>query len=112
MRVFILVSVLRDLKATAVEETDQVFPGMPRIKRFRRDLKKAGIEYRDALGRVGDFHALRYTFNTNLQVTGAMPRVSMELMRHSDLRLTMKTYLDATLLLAAAAVNALPSYLC
>ena len=35
----------------------------------------------------------------------------MELMRHSDLRLTMKTYLDTSLLPIAAAVNALPSYL-
>jgi integrase len=84
---------------------------MPRIERFRRDLKKAGVIYCDAQGRVADFHALRKTFDTHLQLNGAMPRVTMELMRHSDMRLTMKTYTDATLLPIAEAVNALPSYL-
>jgi len=35
----------------------------------------------------------------------------MEVMRHSGMRLTMKTYTDATLLPVAEAVNTLPSYL-
>jgi hypothetical protein len=37
-----------------------------------------------------------------------MPRVAMELMRHSDLRLTMKVYTDATCLPTTAAIDSLP----
>jgi hypothetical protein len=65
---------------------------MPRT--FRRDLADAGIPFLDELGRRVDFHALRYTFNTNLQVAGVSPRVVMELMRHSDMRLSANTYTD------------------
>jgi integrase len=106
-----VVAALRELSAAGVDENDHVFPRIPRIERFRRDLKKAGIDYRDAQGRFADFHALRYTFDTHLQRTGAVPRVAMELMRHSDMRLTMMTYTDALLLPTAEAINALPSYL-
>jgi integrase len=106
-----VVTSLRESRGIGVGDGDLVFPRMPRIERFRRDLKKAGIPYFDAQGRVADFHALRKTFDTHLQLNGAMPRVTMELMRHSDMRLTMENYLDATLLPIAEAVNALPSYL-
>ena len=40
-------------------------------------------------------HALRKTFGTHLVLAQVEPRVVMELMRHSDLKLTMKTYMDA-----------------
>ena len=106
-----IVATLREVRAAGPDDGDRVFPHMPRIERFRRDLKKAGIPYFDAQGRVADFHALRKTFGTHLQLNGALPRVTMELMRHSDMRLTMKTYTDATLLPVAEAINALPSYL-
>ena len=106
-----VVTVLRERKAAGADDNDPVFPRMPRIERFCRDLKKAGIPYFDAQGRVADFHALRKTFDTHLQLNGALPRVTMELMRHSDMRLTMKTYTDSALLPVAEAVNALPSYL-
>jgi hypothetical protein len=45
-----------------------------------------------------DFHALRHTFNTILQRAGVPPRVIMELMRHSDLRLSSNTCTDKTCL--------------
>jgi len=106
-----VVTTLREARRIGVDDGDLVFPHMPRIERFRRDLKKAGIPYFDAQGRVADFHALRKTFDTHLQLNGALPRVTMELMRHSGMRLTMKTYTDATLLPVAEAVNTLPSYL-
>jgi integrase len=106
-----VVTSLRETKGVGVGDGDLVFPHMPRIERFRRDLKKAGIPYFDAQGRVADFHALRKTFDTHLQLNGALPRVTMELMRHSDMRLTMGTYIDAKLLPLVEAVNALPSYL-
>jgi integrase len=55
-------------------------------------------------------HALRNTHGTALVLSGAEPRVVMESMRHSDLKLTMKTYMDAAQLQGpvAAAVARLP----
>ena len=55
-----------ELQAKA-EGGELVFRRIPRIERFRRDLKKAGIAYKDQQGRVADFHSLRKTFGTNLQ---------------------------------------------
>ena len=92
------------------QNEDCVFQRVPRIERFRRDLKKAGIAYVDASGRYADFHSLRNTFGTNLMKSKATPRVAMELMRHSDMRLTTKIYTDAMQLPTAAAVQSLPSF--
>ncbi len=83
------------------------FPGM---WVFKSDLKRAGIPYADAQNRKADFHALRYTFATNLTKAGVSPREAMELMRHSDLRLTMKTYTDAGQLCTGEALAKLPSF--
>jgi hypothetical protein len=55
-----------------------------------------GITVIDSLGRRVDFDALRHTFATRLNEKGVAPRVVMELMRHSDMRLTHKTYTDMT----------------
>ena len=49
------------------------------------------------------------TYGTNLSLSGALPRVVMELMRHSDIKLTMKIYTDAGQLPLADAVGRLPS---
>ena len=104
-----VVVALRELR-NGLNEESPVFDRMPRIERFRRDLKKAGIEYFDAQGRVADFHAMRMTFGTNLHRQGAPPRVAMELMRHSDMRLTTKIYNDANQLPTAEAIQSLPSF--
>jgi integrase len=88
-----------------------VFPRcVPKCATFYRDLACAGIERVDALGRRMDMHALRKTFGTHLVLAGVEPRVVMELMRHSDLKLTMKTYMDAAQLAGPviAAVARLP----
>ncbi len=50
----------------------------------------------------------RHTLATNL-AKGTAPRVAMEIMRHSDMWLTAKTYTDAGLLPMADAVLSLPS---
>ncbi len=60
-------------------------------------------------GRRVDFHGLRHTLATRLAVAGVQPRVAMELMRHSDMRLTQKVYTDASLLPTFDAVTSLPS---
>jgi integrase len=80
-----------------------------RSQTFRRDLAGAGIVYKDEeLGRRVDLHALRKTFGTALVLNGEQPRVVMEAMRHSDLKLTMKLYTDAGQLPVGAALGRLP----
>jgi integrase len=79
------------------------------IKRFDADCKRAGIAKRDGDGRTVDVHSLRHTFGTMLSKAGVPPRVAMELMRHSDIRLTMQTYTDPRLFDLAGAVESLPS---
>lgn len=59
---------------------------------LRGDLAAAGIEHKDAAGRVLDFHALRKSFATWLSKAGVAPKAAQELMRHSDVRLTLETY--------------------
>jgi integrase len=60
-------------------------------------------------GQRADFHSLRYTLATNLAIAGTPPRIAMEIMRHSDIRLTSKTYTDAGLLAVWDQVANLPS---
>ena len=87
----------------------RIFAGvMPTMKQFKADLKAAGIEFVNATGHRADFHSLRHTLATNLARAGTAPRVAMEIMRHSDMRLTAKTYTDAGLLPVADAVLKLP----
>ena len=57
---------------------------------FRADLRAAKIEFLNAMGQRVDFHALGHTLATNLALAGTAPRVAMEVMRHSDMRLTSK----------------------
>ena len=78
------------------------------MNRFGTDLVAANIEFINAKGEYADFHALRKTFATNLTLAGTSQRVTMELMRHSDMRLTAKTYTDAGLLPIGDAVLNLP----
>jgi len=83
---------------------------VPSMDAFRRDLAAAGIPYVDGGGRVADFHALRKTFGTNLARTGVFPAVTKELMRHSDIKMTMDHYTDIRALPVAAAVEGLPRF--
>ena len=53
---------------------------------------------------------LRMTYITRLQRAGVSPRETMELARHSDMRLTMKTYTDAAALPLMATVRRLPAF--
>ncbi len=93
------------------QRADKVFAQvMPTMKRFRSDLKAAGVEFIDADGTRADFHALRHTFCTNLQRSGVAQRVLMSVMRHGDRRLSDHVYTDTKLLPVAAAVESLPSF--
>lgn len=89
----------------------RVFTGLiPRIERFKRDLEVAGILYQDGRGEYADFHSLRKTFGTMLTLAGVGLRTVMELMRHSDMRLTAKTYTDANMLPISDAMVALQRF--
>ena len=57
-------------------------------KMLRRDLKAAGIPYRDASGLVFDFHSLRCELATLADAAGISPRVVQKMMRHLTLELT------------------------
>ena len=107
-----VVAELRAIKPAGSLDGRKVFTGLhlPGMWAFKTDLQRAGIAYVDPQGRKADFHALRYTFATNLSKAGVLPRDAMELLRHSDMRLTMKTYTDAGLLLAGEAVTSLPFF--
>ncbi len=105
-----VVGEIRILMATPPARANRIFEDrMPTIEQFKADLKAAKIEFLDAKGRRADFHSLRHTLATNLARAGTAPRVAMEVMRHSDMRLTAKTYTDAGLLPVADAVLSLPA---
>jgi integrase len=106
-----LIGSLRGKQPVGVNLSDRVLERCPTMKEMKADLTAAGIPYEDERGRIADFHALRYTLATNLANSGVARRVAMEMMRHSDSRLTDKTYTDASQLSTAAAVDALPSFL-
>ena len=105
-----VVNAVRAVLPDYVQPFERVFAGMvPRLPRFKKDLALARIPFETSEGRF-DLHSLRVTFCTNLSAAGVAPRVAMELMRHSDIRLTMKTYTDPARLPLAAAIASLPVF--
>jgi len=103
-----LALILKGLKVT-----DRVFDmPIPSLvsKMLRADLKAAGITYRDDLGRVVDFHALRHTCGSMLAAKGVHPRTVQTLMRHSDINVTMKYYTHTYRDQETEAVEALPDF--
>ena len=57
-----------------------------------------------------DFHCLRHSFGTFLAASGVHPKVAMDLMRHSDINLTMALYTHSNQEQAKAAIDSLPSF--
>ncbi len=57
-----------------------------------------------------DFHALRHTFGTNLARAGVSPKLAMDLMRHSDINLTMRLYSHTLISERARALDAIPDF--
>ncbi len=66
-----VVEALRDLRRGAPESARVFSRFIPRMPRFRDDLKAAGIEFEDETGRRADFHALRMTYNMMIDAAGA-----------------------------------------
>ncbi len=71
--------------------------------------KTSFLEYRDAAGRVADFHALRHTYISRLVRSGVNVKVAQELARHSTPTLTLGRYAHVQLLDQTQALDALPS---
>ena len=56
------------------------------------------------------FHSLRGTSATNLAKAGVSPKAAQELMRHSDINLTMKVYTNLRLSDVTSDLEKLPSF--
>src|SRR5690606_19481922 len=74
--------------------TAPVFRAEPRLRTWKADLKRAGIEYRDAEGRQYDRKCLRLSYGTWLYRNKVDLRLAQRLMRHSDPKLTAKIYTE------------------
>ena len=83
------------IKDTQKNANDHVFyvPKAPN-KILRRDLKAAGIEYKNDENKYFDFHAFRYCTDTYLTKAGIPITVIMLFMRHKTVKLSMLTYSD------------------
>ncbi len=78
----------RDIDAARQRWIEESNVPANRKKRIDSDF----LAYRDARGKVCDFHSLRMTFITNLARGGVHPKVAQTLARHSSIELTMNTY--------------------
>ena len=75
---------------------------------LKSDLRNAGLDYVDESGRYFDFHALRGETGTLLAAANVMPKAAQEILRHSDVNLTMNIYTHSLTGQNAQAVESLP----
>lgn len=87
----LLLGRLARLAAGKDPEAPLVFVPRESARALRKDLKRAGIPFETAEGKV-DFHALRVAYVTFLVETGADLKTVQTLARHSDPRLTQNLY--------------------
>ena len=86
---------LRALRTKDATDADPVFPRVPSLYWWKKDLVSAGIPYLDAQGRQVDFHGgTRKTLCTRMHRAGVPLALAMRVMRHTDARLTMVDYAD------------------
>lgn len=107
----ILPSLAKELRAAkpvwAKPETPVFWRGVVKNDTLHKDMEKAGIPHKDALGRPSGMHTFRRTFITLLQKEGFASRVIAQLARHKSLKHTDWTYTDATQLPLKEALLAL-----
>jgi len=75
---------------------------------LKADLKAAKIPYQDEHGHYADFHSFRHTTGTWLTQSGVHPKVAQDIMRHSDITLTVNTYTHVLMEKKTQAIDALP----
>lgn len=85
---------LRDAKPENAEPSAVVFRTLPHHATLRADLERAGIEWRDGLGRVLHFHSFRKTWQTLGANCGLNQRAAQDILGHSDANLTANVYTD------------------
>jgi integrase len=102
---------LRACRPADAKPSDAVLTGemLPTMWRMKKHLSKAGITYHED-GRRADFHSLGHTLATNLARGNVAPCIAKQILRHSDIRLTMNHYTDASQLPLAEAIGKLPSF--
>jgi integrase len=79
---------------------------------LRADLALVSIDPEDTGQGKLDFQSLRHTFGSLLAASGVHPKTAQELMRHSDINLTMMRYTHTLLGQGAKAVESLPDFTC
>lgn len=105
-----VVAALKAYRPALWQPFEWVFRGrVPKSRTVRKDIEAAGLSPRDEYGRRFDLHACRTTLCTLCNTSGVAPRVAMQIMRHSELGLTMKTYNDESHTPLAASMAMLPS---
>jgi integrase len=86
---------LRAIRPPGVDPTKKVFWFCwPTYDILRGDLKRAGIERKDGLGRVLHFHSFRKTMQSLGVRCGINQRAAQEILGHSDANLTAQAYTD------------------
>ncbi len=95
-------------RAAGRQPDDLVFAPVPRIETFKRDLKRAGISFKDENDRQLDFHALRATFATMLLREAVPVSIARQLTRHASAKTLEKHYDRLGLADAAEAIKRLP----
>lgn len=75
---------------------------------LKGDLRRAGIERKDGLGRVLHFHSFRKTLQTLGVGCGMNQRAAQEILGHSDANLTAKVYTDVPSLELHREIEKLP----
>ncbi len=107
----VVVPILREF-LKGIDPEARVWPGSwanhHAAEMLRIDLEAAGIPYRDAAGRVFDFHSLRGQYITSLGRAGVPLVTAQKLARHSDPKLTANVYTHLAMVDLAAAVESLP----
>jgi integrase len=102
---------LEEMKPAKAAADELVFAGrIASMRKMHQQLKAAGIPVFDEQGNKVDFHALRVTFSTNLELVGGSLQVRQGALRHCDPRLTAGPYTDTTRLETASVIEKLPDF--
>ena len=80
----------------------------PRLRAYDRDIKAAGIAKVNERDLIVDFHSLRHSTATRLAAEKVPLSVAMRIMRHSDPKLTAKSYVRDDALALAPSVAMMP----